>query len=122
MAHASCPSGHGMWNGDGKPIVRAFRLDFFRDFMKEHPDCKLGANGEYWRCCYQEFSVNVFINQYVHTKNGRTLIIDEIIEHGKRYKDRGINAEGLPVIEMCLIPFMKTIIGCWMREVWMFCF
>ena len=26
MAHASCPNGHGMWDGDGKPIVWAFRV------------------------------------------------------------------------------------------------
>ncbi|MBE5851170.1 MAG: hypothetical protein E7298_13725 [Lachnospiraceae bacterium] len=41
MAHASCPNGHGMWNGDGKPVVWAFRVGFFRDFMKTHPDCRL---------------------------------------------------------------------------------
>ena len=47
MAHASCPNGHGMWNGDGKPVVWAFRVNFFRDFMKGHPDCILGMDGKY---------------------------------------------------------------------------
>ena len=42
MAHASCPNGHAMSNGDGKPVVWAFRIGFFRDFMKAHPECKLG--------------------------------------------------------------------------------
>ena len=31
MAHTSCPSGHSMWNGDGKPVVYAFRVNFFKD-------------------------------------------------------------------------------------------
>jgi len=48
MAHASCPNGHGMWNGDGKPVVWAFRVGYFRDFMKRHPDCKLDEDSEYW--------------------------------------------------------------------------
>ena len=37
MAHASCPNGNGMWDGDGKPVVWAFRIGFFCDFMKAHP-------------------------------------------------------------------------------------
>ena len=49
MAHASCPNGHDMWNGDGKPVVWAFRVGFFSDFMKTHPDCKLGEEPEYWQ-------------------------------------------------------------------------
>ena len=49
MAHASCPNGHGMWDGDGKPIVWAFRVGFIRDFMKAHPDCKLDRESEYWQ-------------------------------------------------------------------------
>lgn len=49
MAHASCPNGHGMWNGDGKPVVWAFRVGFFYDFMKTHPDCKLDVESEYWQ-------------------------------------------------------------------------
>lgn len=47
MAHASCPNGHGMWNGDGKPVVWAFRVNFFREYMKGHPDCILGMDGKY---------------------------------------------------------------------------
>ena len=35
MAHTSCPNGHDMWNGDGKPVVWAFRVGFFREFMKQ---------------------------------------------------------------------------------------
>lgn len=41
MAHTPCPNGHDMWNGDGKPVVWAYRVNYFRDFMKEHPDCIL---------------------------------------------------------------------------------
>ena len=47
MAHASCPNGHGMWNGDGKPVVWAFRVGFFRDYMRTHPDCRLEEEPEY---------------------------------------------------------------------------
>ena len=43
MAHTYCPNGHEMWNGDGKPVVYAFRVDFFRNFMKVHPDAVLGS-------------------------------------------------------------------------------
>ena len=49
MSHALCPNGHGMWNGDGKPDVWAFRVGYFRDFMKAHPDCKLDEDSEYWQ-------------------------------------------------------------------------
>lgn len=52
MAHTSCPNGHDMWNGDGKPVVWAFRVNYFRDFMKEHPDCILDM--EDWdNLCWQ---------------------------------------------------------------------
>ena len=37
MAHAACPNGHSMWNGDGKTDVWIFRVNFFRDYMKKHP-------------------------------------------------------------------------------------
>lgn len=55
MAKTSCPSGHGMWNGGGEPVVWAFRVGFIREFVKEHPDCKLDDNGEYpelYDCVY----------------------------------------------------------------------
>lgn len=38
MAHTGCPSGHDMWNGDGKPVVWAFRIGFFRKFAEEHEE------------------------------------------------------------------------------------
>ncbi|MBR6228376.1 MAG: hypothetical protein IKQ97_01405 [Eubacterium sp.] len=41
MAHTNCPNGHDMWNGDGKPIVQAFRLNYFKEFTERHPDFKL---------------------------------------------------------------------------------
>ena len=43
MAHTSCPSGHSMWNGDGKPVVYAFRINFFKDFVKKYPYFQLGT-------------------------------------------------------------------------------
>lgn len=48
MAHASCYNGHSMWNGDGKPVVWAFRVGFLRDYMALHPDFLLDTpqNGE----------------------------------------------------------------------------
>lgn len=49
MAHAACPNGHDMWNGDGKPVVWAFRVGFFRDFIKTHPDCVLNGDTDYWQ-------------------------------------------------------------------------
>ena len=66
MAHTSCPSGHSMWNGDGKPVVYAFRINFFKDFVKKYPyfqlgndehlsqiyDCVDGVRGEDLDCWY----------------------------------------------------------------------
>lgn len=49
MAHTSCPSGHGMWDGNGKPVVWAFRVGYIREFVKEHPDCILSDDGPYWQ-------------------------------------------------------------------------
>lgn len=37
MAHTRCYNGHCMWNGDGKPEVWAFRVGFFKEYMKQHP-------------------------------------------------------------------------------------
>lgn len=53
MAHATCPDGHGMWNGDGKPVVLAFRVGFFREYIKTHPDFVLDDEsgcGEMYDC------------------------------------------------------------------------
>lgn len=239
MAHTSCPNGHGMWNGDGKPVVWAFRVGFFRDFEKTHPGCVLDYDTDYWqmydcvddihgedldcwycdeckglvvyvdlarydfkrmeslpdielgelegwedyiamrnqefedfqefyegkkpmdaieqydfkyrfklspdkktifafdkngdpafvyyRSNYMEFSpdteiafdtgtdsvsyrpygwakdkmdIHVSVGQYVHTKDGREIIIDEIIETGKKYRGRDINQKNLPVVEI----------------------
>ena len=55
MAHTSCPNGHDMWNGDGKPVVWAFRVGFFREFMKQNPDCILDDNNQFsqlYDCVY----------------------------------------------------------------------
>lgn len=49
MAHTSCPNGHDMWNGDGKPVVWAFRVNFFVDFMRQHPGYVVGKEGYYWQ-------------------------------------------------------------------------
>lgn len=42
MAHCSCYYGHDMWNGDGKPIVYAFRVGFLKEFIRKHPMFRLG--------------------------------------------------------------------------------
>lgn len=39
MAHTCCINGHGMWNGNEKPCVEAYRVNFFRDLVKKEPDC-----------------------------------------------------------------------------------
>lgn len=35
MAHTSCPNGHDMWNGNGKPVVLAVRKGFVEEFSKK---------------------------------------------------------------------------------------
>lgn len=47
MAHASCPNGHDMWNGDGKPVVWTFRPDYIREYTKAHPECRLNEDPRY---------------------------------------------------------------------------
>ncbi len=37
MAHTICYKGHGMWNGDCKPVVWAFRAGYFNEYLKVHP-------------------------------------------------------------------------------------
>lgn len=41
MAHTSCYNKHSMWNGDGKPVVYAYRIGFLVEYMNRHPDFKL---------------------------------------------------------------------------------
>lgn len=45
MAKTSCINGHPMWNGDGKPVIWAYRIGYFVEYMKRHPDCILGDSG-----------------------------------------------------------------------------
>ena len=47
MAQANCYNGHQMWNGDGKEVIYAFRINYLRDYMKTHPDCILSLDGIY---------------------------------------------------------------------------
>lgn len=47
MAHCSCPNGHNMWNGNGKPEIWVFRIGYFMNFMERHPDCMLSDSGDY---------------------------------------------------------------------------
>lgn len=47
MAHCSCYYGHDMWNGDGKPVVWAFRLAYFEEFQRSHPEAVLGTDEYY---------------------------------------------------------------------------
>lgn len=114
MAHTSCPSGHSMWNGDGKPVVYAFLINFFKDFVKKYPYFQLG-NDEYLSQIYYQsnyyenapikgvkdadkdkFDINVHINQYACTWDDRTIQITEIIEKGKLYKGKDMDKPELP--------------------------
>lgn len=45
MAHTKCPAGHIMWNGDGKPDVQAYRINYFSGFDQRHPEYKLHTDG-----------------------------------------------------------------------------
>ena len=49
MAHTSCPNGHRMWNGDGTPVVWAFRVRYIYDYMKDNPDCVFGFGDRLWQ-------------------------------------------------------------------------
>lgn len=44
MAHCSCLNGHSMWNGDGKPLVEVFRVDYILSYSHRHPECILGSS------------------------------------------------------------------------------
>lgn len=41
MSHIRCPNGNSLSNCSDTPMVWAFRLGFFRDFLKLHPNHKL---------------------------------------------------------------------------------
>lgn len=57
MGHCSCFYGHDMWNGDGKPEVWAFRLAYFEEFQRSHPEVVLGTE-EYYAIydCFESYS------------------------------------------------------------------
>ena len=38
MAHCTCINGHLMWNGDGKQIYLPYRLNFFKQVVKNSSD------------------------------------------------------------------------------------
>lgn len=48
MAHTNCPNGHNMWNGDGKPIVYAFRVGFIKRFTEQFPDRVLNSGDQFF--------------------------------------------------------------------------
>ena len=47
-----------------------------------------------------EMDICVHPGQYAYTKDGREIIIDSVIECGKRYKGRDINQKELPEVEI----------------------
>ena len=49
MAKASCPNGHGMWDGDGTPTVWAYRVQYFYDYMRDNPNCVLSFGDHLWQ-------------------------------------------------------------------------
>lgn len=61
MAHTNCFNGHWLWNGDGKPEVNIYSVEYFKEFVKRHPNYRLDANdGTKWTGhiydCYDESS------------------------------------------------------------------
>ncbi len=54
MAHASCPNGHDMWNGDGTPVVWAYRVGYFREYMEAVPECILDDDWQIYDCTEYE--------------------------------------------------------------------
>lgn len=95
MAHTGCPLGHDMWNGDRKPVVWAFRIGFFREFVEKHPDCKLDDNGEYWQLydCVDDVPGEDLDCWYCDECKGLTVFVDI-----SRYDYMPI--EVLPIINM----------------------
>lgn len=47
-----------------------------------------------------KMDIHVRTGQYAYTKDGRTIIIDVVIEASKRYRGRDINIKGLPEGEL----------------------
>lgn len=72
MAVTECINGHRMWNGDGKPVIWAFKISDLREFEQMYPDkvlsfstnnkyplqqmydCIADINGEELDCWYCE--------------------------------------------------------------------
>ena len=47
MAHTCCIKKHSMWDGDGKPVVYAFRVQYIKEFMEKNPQCLFLPNSYY---------------------------------------------------------------------------
>ena len=56
MAHTSCFNGHDMWNGDGKPLIEVYRINYFKDFMKRNPYAIINNDSTYYAIydCYMD--------------------------------------------------------------------
>ena len=84
MGHTCCPNGHSLWNGDGKTTVFAFRVGFFRDFMKMYPDCILSAEGRFdqlYDCvdaCSDEYPGEDLDGWYCDICKGLTIFVDDL--------------------------------------------
>lgn len=50
MGHAACFNGHSMWDGDFKPCVWIFEVQFFIEYMERHPGFLLNHPDEDYSC------------------------------------------------------------------------
>lgn len=62
--------------------------------------CKIAVVQKPFESDKCKFNIEVRVRQYAFLKDGRTVIIDEIMEAGKLYKGRDINEKELPEVEV----------------------
>ena len=47
MAHIGCTCGKDLWNGDGKPVIWAFRVNYLYEILEKNPDI-VWADDDYY--------------------------------------------------------------------------
>ena len=83
-------------------IAFGYRRSNYMEFAPEYEVTLKSGDFSYnpylsWK---DKLDIDVKLGQYALTKDGRTIIVDEIIEKGKLYRGRDIDKEELPDVEL----------------------
>ena len=93
----------GIYRIEGQVAFGYFRSNY-TEFSPE-TEIRFGTDGDSvlyrpYERAKGKMDILVRPGQYVYTKDGREIIIDAVVEDGKRYKGRDINQKDLPEVEI----------------------